>query len=294
MKLARHMLVTVAIAAVALAGCSTGTGAGVSSPVATPTATVASTGASSPASTPTGGTRPASTAHTSRTSAAASARTATPASSKATAAKAPVVTGLVARVKRTTKARVKSSARGKVVTTLHRTTRGVATWVPVTAIRTGWVQVAVPGGRGKGDRAAWVRAADLTVASTGHAAVIVDTRRRMVAVHVDGKRDRSWRVLAVGPLAGKWRTPTGVHHIQRVVKPGGSTGRLYGLVVETSARSADPGLARGGGSLGDRIAFHGWRRPLSKGATSHGCIRLPIEALEAVAQLPLGTPVEIH
>jgi hypothetical protein len=178
------------------------------------------------------------------------------------------------------------------VATLSSSTRGAVTWVPVLEQRAGWVRVGVPGPRGRGDRTGWVPATAVTVASTGHAAVTVHVAARTITVQQDG-HTRTWPVLAVGPVGTSWATPLGTHHIQRVVRPTGHAGQLYRLVVESSARSADAGLATSGGSLGDRVAIHGWRQPLASGATSHGCVRVGDAALNAIAALPLGTPIRV-
>jgi lipoprotein-anchoring transpeptidase ErfK/SrfK len=43
------------------------------------------------------------------------------------------------------------------------------------------------------------------------------------------------------------------------------------------------------------VALHGWTDPSVFGkAISHGCVRVPDDALDLLRTVPIGTPVMVH
>lgn len=134
---------------------------------------------------------------------------------------------------------------------------------------------------------AWVRAGDVDVRERTER-IEVDLSRRMLW-HYDG--DELLHRFRVG--VGTPETPTG-------------TGRFY---VWVKVSYADPSGPYGSAALGlsgfspvlsdwpgeGRMAVHGTADPGDRGrAVSHGCVRVFNDDLEALVDVPLGTPVEIR
>jgi lipoprotein-anchoring transpeptidase ErfK/SrfK len=118
--------------------------------------------------------------------------------------------------------------------------------------------------------------------------LIVD-RRRFTAVLYRGGRAVFRTHIGVG--LPYWPTPRGEFYVRE--RLGGFGDPFYGPVAfGTSARSATLTDWPGGGYVG----IHGTNQPeLLPGAVSHGCIRMPNDAILRLARLmPLGTPVTIR
>ncbi|MBA9002938.1 L,D-transpeptidase [Thermomonospora cellulosilytica] len=156
------------------------------------------------------------------------------------------------------------------------------TWVPVVAARAGWLQVLLPS-RPNGVTG-WVRDdGRLTVARTSHL-VRVDLARRRLTLWESGRRTGAWTV-AVG--AARTPTPKGRTFLLALLKPARPT--FSPLIVPVGTHSET--LETFGGGPGT-VAFHGWRDASVFGkAVTHGCIRVPGDALTRLSRIPLGTLV---
>ena len=156
----------------------------------------------------------------------------------------------------------------------------------VTAAKTDWVQVLVPG-RPTG-ATAWIPAAGLDI-RTVTSEIHVDLATRTLTVRQDGKV-----VLTTPAAVGAPGTPTPVGRFSVTDKldtqdPSGSYGRYaFGL----SGRSAVLTEFAGGDG---QIGIHGTDDPSSIGRNvSHGCIRVSNDVMARLnAMLPLGTPVVV-
>jgi hypothetical protein len=151
--------------------------------------------------------------------------------------------------------------------------------------RVPWYEVLLPL-RPNGSTA-WVRASDVRVRERSER-IVVDLSRRLLW-HFRG--DRLLHRFSVG--VGTPRTPTGTGRFYVWVKvtyddPGGPYGiAALGLSGFSPVLSDWPGEGR--------MAVHGTADPGDAGAAvSHGCVRLPNEDLEALLDVPLGTPVVIR
>jgi hypothetical protein len=157
------------------------------------------------------------------------------------------------------------------------------TWVPVIARRPGWVRVLLPA-RPNGSTG-WLRAAGLEQARSSH----------LVRVHLGS---RSLELYDEGTLVGSWTvavgapdTPTPVGRtfvLGQLTDPGQSYSPVI-IPLGTHSQTLD---SYGGGP--GTVAIHGWTDASVFGrAVSHGCVRVPADALAMIRTVPLGTPVVV-
>ena len=157
------------------------------------------------------------------------------------------------------------------------------TWLPVIDQEKGWTQVLLPS-RPNGS-IGWLRTGQLVERHTPYVVRVHVGSRRMELVR-DGRTVGEWSVAVGAP-----ETPT-------------PTGRtfLLGSVVDESQGFSPLILPLGthrdtldtdGGGPGT-VALHGWQDTSVFGkAISHGCVRVPADALDHLSQVPLGTLVII-
>ncbi len=157
------------------------------------------------------------------------------------------------------------------------------TWLPVIGRKGGWSQVLLPsrpnGGTG------WLKTAQL------------DTRRTpyLVRVHVGSRR---LELLRDGDVVGSWSVAVGAPDTPT---PVGRTfvlgsivddGQSYSPLILPLGSHSDTLDTYGGGP--GTVALHGWPDASVFGqAVSHGCVRVPADALDQLSQVPLGTLVII-
>lgn len=168
------------------------------------------------------------------------------------------------------------------------------TTVPVVERQEHWVRVlltgraAVPSQGNPAQLTGWLRAQDVTF-SRADASIEVDIAARTVdIVHADGTRERVADDFAYGTDATP--TPLGRSFVMMVrAEPSFAYTRGHPLVY-LSVQS--PTLDGFGGASAAVTAFH--YHDARSGAISNGCLRLGSEAIERLAQLPLGTAVHIR
>ncbi|GLW12895.1 hypothetical protein Misp01_80230 [Microtetraspora sp. NBRC 13810] len=162
---------------------------------------------------------------------------------------------------------------------------GNPTWVPVVETTPGWIRVLLPS---RPNRATgWISGdrGDLQIARTPYL-ITVETSARRLTVFESGRTAGQWTV-AVG--APKTPTPLGRTFLLASLLPSGKD--AGDLVMPTGAHSAT--LDSYGGGPGT-VAFHGWPDTSVFGkAVSHGCVRVPDDALHTLSRVPLGTLVII-
>jgi lipoprotein-anchoring transpeptidase ErfK/SrfK len=162
--------------------------------------------------------------------------------------------------------------------------------LPVAATRPGWVEVRLA--QRPNESTAWVPASDVTLSSTPYR-ISVDLATTTLSLY-----DKGRLVLSAPAGVGSTDdpTPTGEYFVAFDEQPP-QAGVGYGpFVMVTSAHS--PAISDWEGSGDAIIGIHG---PLGEdseiGTTgakiSHGCIRLHIQALQKLAQVPPGTPIDI-
>ena len=117
-------------------------------------------------------------------------------------------------------------------------------------------------------------------------AIKVDTSARRLQLLKSGHPLGTWTV-AVG--APKTPTPVGRTFLLASLAPAKATYSPLILPVGVHSESLD---TFGGGP--GTVAFHGWPQKSVFGqAVTHGCVRVPADALEQLSKVPLGTPVSI-
>jgi len=157
------------------------------------------------------------------------------------------------------------------------------TWLPVIDQKEGWTQVLLPS-RPNGS-IGWLRTAQLVERHTPY----------LVRVHVGSRR---MELLRDGETVGEWSVAVGA---PATPTPTGRT-FLLGSIVDDAQGFSPVILPLGthsdtldtyGGGPGT-VALHGWTDPSVFGkAISHGCVRVPADALEQLTDVPLGTLVII-
>ncbi|MGH3518782.1 MAG: L,D-transpeptidase [Haloechinothrix sp.] len=169
---------------------------------------------------------------------------------------------------------------GKQIATMEPTQLG-DTWLPVINGRPGWVQVLLPS-RPNGSTG-WLRDSQLDRAYTPYLIRVHLASMRLELI-LEGRETGSWPIGI-----GKRDTPT-------------PTGRtfLLGSIVDPKQRYSPVILPLGshsdtldsfGGGPGT-VAIHTWPTTDVLGtASSHGCIRVPKDALNRLTEVPLGTLV---
>jgi lipoprotein-anchoring transpeptidase ErfK/SrfK len=178
---------------------------------------------------------------------------------------------------------VSATPGGPPVATLPAKELGGPTWVPVVETKPGWQRVLLPS-RPNG-AAGWIPARGVQTAHSPYV-VKVDTSARRLTLVKAGRSLGTWTV-AVG--APKTPTPVGRTFILASLAPAKAT--YSPLILPVGAHSDS--LDTFGGGPGT-VAFHGWpQRSVFGRAVTHGCVRVPADALHQLAKVPLGTPVSI-
>jgi lipoprotein-anchoring transpeptidase ErfK/SrfK len=180
---------------------------------------------------------------------------------------------------------VSAQPGGAPVATLPSTQLGSPTWVPVVETRPGSLRVLLPSR--PNHTTGWI-ATNGGKLKTAHSSYVVkvDTSDRRLAILRSGRQLGIWTVAVGG---GKTPTPTGRTFMLASLAPAKVT--YSPLILPVGAHSET--LDTFGGGPGT-VAFHGWPdRAVFGKAVTHGCVRVPPDALAALSKVPLGTPVII-
>ena len=157
------------------------------------------------------------------------------------------------------------------------------TWLPVLDRRAGWSRVLLPS-RPNG-ATGWVRSALVDRAATPYLVRVHLTSRTLELVK-DGSTLGTWDVAVGAPGTP---TPTGRTFLLGSVV---DDQQDFSPVILPLGAHSDTLDTYGGGP--GTVAFHGWPDSSVFGqAVSHGCVRVPAEALDLLQQVPLGTLVII-
>lgn len=157
------------------------------------------------------------------------------------------------------------------------------TWLPVITRNTDWVQVLLPS-KPNGSTG-WVRSSELAEAHSRFL-VRVHLGARTLELFEDGDRVGSWSV-AIG--AADTPTPVGRTFVLGQIT---DEKQPFSPVILPLGSHSDTLDSYGGGP--GTVALHGWTNPEVFGqAVSHGCVRVPDDALELLRVVPIGTPVMV-
>ena len=211
---------------------------------------------------------------------------ATPTTTQSKAVVQPVAQRAVSLAKSKLTVYAEASATSKVVTKLaEKTPLGSPRVLLVTKTQPGWVQVSLPvrpnGGSG------WIEAKNLRVEPV-FGKIEVSLAKRTITLLQSGKPVAT-SAVAVGSKQNP--TPTGNFYVVDRVKPSNPKGAYGAMALGLSAHSDT--LSEFGNGDG-QIGIHGTNEKDSIGKNvSHGCVRVPDSLTEALAGVPLGTPVTI-
>ncbi|GAA2433753.1 hypothetical protein GCM10010191_54990 [Actinomadura vinacea] len=180
---------------------------------------------------------------------------------------------------------VSAQPGGPALATLPDKQLGGPTWVPVVESKPGWNRVLLPSRPNR--VSGWIPgAADKVETARSKHAIKVDISDRRLTLLESGRKTGSWTV-AVGEA--KTPTPTGRTFLLASLAPPKAT--FSPLILPVGAHSET--LDTYGGGPGT-VAFHGWPKKSDFGkAVSHGCVRVPSDALTRLSKAPLGSTVEI-
>jgi hypothetical protein len=183
---------------------------------------------------------------------------------------------------------------GQPVAALPRDGVYDGTTLPVIERQEHWVHVlltgrqAMPSNGNPAQLSGWVRAQDVEFTTTEQSVEVDLAARTVDIVHADGRRERVADDFGSG--AAGTPTPLGRSFVMMVrTEPSFTYTRGHPLVY-LSVQS--PTLDGFGGADAAVTAFH--YHDARSGAISNGCLRMGPEAIDRLAQLPLGTPVYIR
>jgi len=162
--------------------------------------------------------------------------------------------------------------------------------LPVIATQPGWVRVRLaqrPNGS-----TAWLPDSDVTLGSTPYR-IVINAATTQLALYDDGRLVFS---APAGVGTTEDPTPAGEYFVAFDEQPPQPNPGYGPFIIVTSAHS--PAIADWEGSGDAIIGIHG---PLgddteigtSGARISHGCIRLHDQALERLAEVPPGTPIDV-
>ncbi|WP_214409415.1 L,D-transpeptidase [Sphaerisporangium fuscum] len=159
------------------------------------------------------------------------------------------------------------------------------TWLPVIETRPEWARVLLPS-RPNGSTG-WIHTGDgKTKESHSPYEVHIDLSARRLTLLKDGKETGSWRV-AIGTK--ETPTPVGRTFLLASLTPPEVT---YSPIILPLGMHSDALQSYDGGPA--TVGLHGWPDKSVFGhAVSHGCVRIPQEALNALSRIPLGTLIII-
>jgi lipoprotein-anchoring transpeptidase ErfK/SrfK len=191
-----------------------------------------------------------------------------------------ITNGLVVHPVRETP--VRDAPNGRPIANMETTQFG-DTWLPVIAEQPGWVQVLLPSKPSK--TTGWIRGDDVERATTPYVIKVHLGAKKLELVR-DGKVANQW---SVGVGTPETPTPTGRTFLLGAFS---NPNENYSPVFLPLGVHS-PTLDSFGGGPGT-VAIHTWPDAKVFGtAVSNGCIRVPGDALQKLAEVPLGTLVII-
>lgn len=192
--------------------------------------------------------------------------------------------GLVLRIKKPQVVYAKPG--GKPVAVLPAKQLGGPSWAPVVDTAPGWKRVLLPSR--PNHSSGWVYAKSPGISTSKSSSVVkVDLSDRKLTITEGGQQVGSWTVAVGKP---KTPTPTGRTFVLALLAPSDPT---YSPLILPLGAHSDSLKTFGGGP--GTVGFHYWKDSSVFGrAVSHGCIRVPKPALNALSDVPLGSQVLIR
>ncbi|MFC4588165.1 L,D-transpeptidase [Sphaerisporangium corydalis] len=174
---------------------------------------------------------------------------------------------------------------GPAIAMLPTTQLDNPTWLPVIESRPEWARVLLPS-RPNGSTGWIYTGAGKTKESHSPYQVRIDLTARRLNLLKDGQQTGSWPV-AIGTKDTP--TPVGRTFLLASLSPPEVT---YSPVILPLGMHSEKLQTFDGGP--GTVGLHGWPDTSAFGhAVSHGCVRLPKPALDAISHIPLGTLIII-
>lgn len=190
--------------------------------------------------------------------------------------------GVLLRIKRDTA--VHSAPGGAPFAKLPPVQLGNPTWVPVVEQQGEWARVLLPSRPNGSTGWVWTGSGAEVEKARSPYLVDVDIDARRLRVFRDGAQVGGW---TVGVGAEESPTPRGRTYIMAAIE---ETVTNFSPVILPLGTHSNTYTTYGGGP--GTVALHTWPDPAVFGqASSDGCVRVPQEALQFLATLPLGTLV---
>lgn len=172
---------------------------------------------------------------------------------------------------------------GKAIAMVPATQIGMTSWLPILAHRANWIQVRLPS-RPNG-ATAWLPATGLRTAQTTWS-VTVHLVAGTVSIEHGDQAVGTW---PIGHGKDSTPTPTGQTFLLAAFS---DPGESYSPVIYATGAHSNTLDSYGGGP--GTVAVHGWPTKAGRiGKVSHGCVRVPADALAKFSLMPLGTPISI-
>ncbi|MEV6924020.1 L,D-transpeptidase family protein [Dactylosporangium sp. NPDC051485] len=172
---------------------------------------------------------------------------------------------------------------GRPIARLPIVQAGSPTWLPVIDEQPGWWQVLLPSRPNHGT--GWLDAASVDVARTPYQ-IRVSVHATQLQLLRDGVLVGQWTV-AVGARA----TPTPIGRTFLLASVVDDSQWMSPLILPLGTHSTTLTTYKGGPAT---TAIHGWPSSDVFGKhVSNGCVRVPLDALHALAEVPLGAVVQL-
>ncbi|XRQ09987.1 L,D-transpeptidase [Actinomadura welshii] len=172
---------------------------------------------------------------------------------------------------------------GRRVATLPTEQLGGPTWVPVVESSGGWRRVLLPSRPNQAT--GWIPAAQARTARTPYT-IRVDLAERRLTLLKSAREVGRWKVAIGG---SETPTPTGRTFLMATLARDEEAPSPLVLPLGTHSATLD---TFGGGP--GTVALHGWPDASVFGkAVTHGCVRVPDDALKALSRVPLGSLVYV-
>ncbi|GAA3261648.1 L,D-transpeptidase [Dactylosporangium siamense] len=172
---------------------------------------------------------------------------------------------------------------GQPIARLPISQAGSPTWLPVIDEQPGWWRVLLPSRPNHGT--GWLDATAVDVARTPYQ-IRVSVHATRLQLLRDGVLVGQWTVAA-----GARATPTPTGRTFLLASVVDDSQRMSPLILPLGTHSTTLTTYKGGPAT---TAIHGWPSNDVFGKhVSNGCVRVPADALRALAQVPLGTVVQL-
>jgi lipoprotein-anchoring transpeptidase ErfK/SrfK len=177
---------------------------------------------------------------------------------------------------------------GQVVGSVGLTTWGGPTARPIIRSQSGWVQIRLDSRPNAST--GWVYRNDVNITTTNYR-IEVSISQRTLTLY---QNNLSIYSSPVGVGRPQWPTPIGPSFIDAIVPVPARQQRIYGPTVLITATHSNVFTEFDGGD--GTVGIHAY--PSDPASTrgvmsSHGCIRVSAQTIDAISKVPAGTPLDI-